>query len=71
MLEAGEATSFEGLGRNEGVGERYVASLVRLTFLSPEQTKKLVEGRQPPHVDLAYLRRRDIPLGWQDARLGF
>ncbi len=70
LLEAGEFKSFEALGRNEGIAERYVASLVRLTFLSPVITQKLVEGRQPAHIDLAYLIRRDVPLNWQDTRLG-
>lgn len=70
MLEVGEATSFESLGREVGVGDRYIASLVQLTYLSPETTKKLVEGHQPAHVDLAYLTRREIPLSWQDTRLG-
>ena len=70
MLEVGEATSFESLGREEDVGDRYIASLVQLTFLAPEVTKRLVEGRQPAQVDLAYLLRREIPLSWQDTRLG-
>jgi len=53
----------------------YVVDPVRLSYLAPDITQAILDGRQPPGVTadkllLAYSR---LPLAWQDQRtlLGF
>jgi len=53
----------------------YFTRLVRLSFLAPDLTKAIVEGRHPPELTARRLMRdtREIPVLWEDQRkaLGF
>ncbi len=53
----------------------YFTRLVRLSFLAPDITKAIVEGRHPPELTARRLMRdtRQIPVLWDDQRraLGF
>ncbi len=52
----------------------YFTRLVRLTFLAPDITRAILEGRHPPTLTAAKLKEASrLPLGWQEQReiLGF
>ena len=46
----------------------YEGRLLRLAFLDPALQRDIVAGRQPPHINLERLMKRDIPLGWSRQR---
>jgi hypothetical protein len=58
MLEQGGATSFEELGRIEGLSERYIAGITNVAFLSPKVTRMILSGTQPASLDLAELLKQ-------------
>jgi DNA invertase Pin-like site-specific DNA recombinase len=48
------------------VDERYVASIIELSFLSPEFTRSILNGTQPRETTLQWLlTRADLPLEWR------
>jgi hypothetical protein len=65
---------FAALAKREGVSPSYFTRLVRLSFLAPDITQAILEGRQPsdmtPNKLLAHSR---LPLAWHEQRtlLGF
>ncbi len=59
---------------SEGVHHSYVSRLIRLTFLSPEITEAILDGRQPIGLTAAKLMRVSrLPLEWraQQQAIGF
>ena len=65
---------FTALAKREGVSPSYFTRLVRLSYLAPDLTEAILDGRQPP--DLAadkLLAHSRLPLGWHEQRtvLGF
>jgi hypothetical protein len=64
MLLAGKAKSIEDLSRQAKKHRGDIWPILRLAFLSPEITRAILEGRQPPHFSLARLLASDIPLSW-------
>ena len=60
--------------KSQGVSPSYFTRLVRLSYLAPDITQAILDGRQPPDLSsdklLAHSR---LPLAWQDQRnlLGF
>ena len=65
---------FAALAKREGVSRSYFTRLIRLSYLAPDITQAILEGRQPrdltPDQLLAHSR---LPLAWQEQRtlLGF
>jgi hypothetical protein len=62
------------LARHHGVGDSYISRLFRLTFLAPDITKAILEGRQPPELTgVRLMRDTRFPLNWEEQRrvLGF
>jgi hypothetical protein len=67
-------TSLAAVARHEGLTGSYVTRLLRLSFLSPDITRAILDGRQPPDLTAARLIRASrLPLVWdqQKAVLGF
>ncbi|OGL64941.1 MAG: hypothetical protein A3J27_01085, partial [Candidatus Tectomicrobia bacterium RIFCSPLOWO2_12_FULL_69_37] len=63
-----------GMTKRWGTGRCYVMRLLRLTFLAPDITKAILEGRHPKDLTAARLMRSTrFPLGWREQReaLGF
>ena len=52
-LAQGEGVPFAALAEREGVSRSYFTRLVRLSYLAPDITQAILDGRQPP--DLRYL----------------
>src|ERR1700730_6187981 len=73
-LTQGEGVPFAALAEREGVSRSYFTRLVRLSYLAPDITEAILDGRQPPDLTaeklLEYSR---LPLAWHDQRtvLGF
>ena len=71
MLESNLYTSVRDLAKAEGINESYLCRTLRLTLLSPKLTETILDGRQPPSLDLKTLMTA-IPANWneQQAALG-
>src|SRR6266404_2806074 len=73
-LAAGEGVPFAALAQREGVGRSYFTRLVRLSYLAPDITQAILEGRQPRDLTAEKLLAHSrLPLAWHDQRivLGF
>jgi hypothetical protein len=73
-LTQDDGVAFAALAQREGVSRSYFTRLVRLSYLAPDITQAILDGRQPrdltPEKLLAHSR---LPLAWHDQRivLGF
>src|ERR1700730_3504745 len=73
-LAQSEGVPFPVLAEREGVSRSYFTRLVRLSYLAPDITEAILDGRQP--LDLTaekLLEQSRLPLAWADQRtvLGF
>lgn len=53
---------------------QYFCSLLRLSYLAPDITAAILDGRQPAHLNRQYLARvNNLPIDWASQReiLGF
>lgn len=64
MLESGEFASISELAAREGIAFTYMARLMRLSLLSPENVVVILEGKQGPEVTLARLLE-PFPVEWE------
>jgi site-specific DNA recombinase len=67
-------TPFAALAKQEGVSPSYFTRLVRLSYLAPDITQAILDGRQPSDLTAdKLLAHSRLPLPWQDQRtlLGF
>jgi site-specific DNA recombinase len=65
---------FADLARREKLNRSYYSRVVRLTYLAPDITRAILEGRQPPNLTAArLLEHSGLPLAWPEQRkaLGF
>ncbi len=73
-LAEGEGVPFAALAQREGVSRSYFTRLVRLSYLAPDLTQAVLEGRQPRDLTTEKLLAHSrLPLAWHDQRivLGF
>jgi site-specific DNA recombinase len=73
-LAEGEGIPFAALAHREGVGRSYFTRLVRLSYLAPDITQAILDGRQPRDLTAEKLLGHSrLPLAWHDQRivLGF
>ena len=73
-LAQGEGIHFAALAQREGVGRSYFTRLVRLSYLAPDITQAILDGRQPRDLTAEKLLEHSrLPLAWYDQRiaLGF
>ena len=69
-----DGVPFAALAKREGVSPSYFTRLVRLSYLAPDITEAILDGRQPPDLTAdKLLAHSRLPLGWheQKAVLGF
>jgi hypothetical protein len=65
---------FAALAKRERVSPSYFTRLVRLTYLAPDITEAILDGRQPRDLTAnKLLAHSRLPLGWHKQRtvLGF
>jgi hypothetical protein len=73
-LAHGEGVLFAALAEREGVSRSYFTRLVRLSYLAPDITQAILDGRQPRDLTAEKLLAHSrLPLAWHDQRtvLGF
>ena len=51
-LETGEAATIQDIADAEGISDRYVGRMLRLSYLAPAVLDKLLIGRVPPSVSI-------------------
>ena len=73
-LAQSEGVPFAALVEREGVSRSYFTRLVRLSYLAPDITQAILDGRQPNDLTAEKLLEHSrLPLAWHDQRtvLGF
>jgi DNA invertase Pin-like site-specific DNA recombinase len=73
-LVQSDGVAFAALALREGVSRSYFTRVVRLSYLAPDITQAILEGRQPRDLTAEKLLQHSrLPLGWHDQRtvLGF
>jgi site-specific DNA recombinase len=64
-LAQGEGVPFAALADREGVSRSYFTRLVRLSYLAPDITRAILDGRQPPDLTAEKLLEHSrLPLAW-------
>jgi hypothetical protein len=69
-----DGVPFTALAKREGVSPSYFTRLVRLSYLAPDITQAILDGRQPPDLTAdKLLAHSRLPLAWHEQRtvLGF
>ena len=64
----------DGIAQSAGVSRNYFTRLVKLSFLAPDITTAIVEGRHPPDLTASRLiNHTRLPFDWKEQRtaLGF
>jgi len=60
---------FAALAKREGVSPSYFTRLVRLSYLAPDITEAILDGRQPHDLTAdKLLAHSRLPLGWHEQR---
>jgi site-specific DNA recombinase len=73
-LVGSDGVPFAALAEGEGVSRSYFTRIIRLSYLAPDITQAILDGRQPPDLTAdKLLAHSRLPLAWQDQRtlLGF
>src|ERR1700738_3243696 len=73
-LARSEGVPFAALAQREGVGRSYFTRLVRLSYLAPDITQAILDGRQPRDLTAEKLLAPSrLPVAWHEQRivLGF
>jgi site-specific DNA recombinase len=73
-LLVSDGVPFAALAKWEGVSPSYLTRLVRVSYLAPDITEAILDGRQPPDLTAdKLLAHSRLPLGWHEQRavLGF
>jgi hypothetical protein len=69
-LILGGGASLREIAKRESVENSYFTRLIRLTFLAPDITKAILDGRQPPGLTATRLMRDTrFPLDWKAQRM--
>jgi site-specific DNA recombinase len=73
-LAGSDGVPFAGLAKRQGVSPSYFTRILRLSYLAPDITEAILDGRQPRDLTAdKLLAHSRLPLVWQDQRalLGF
>jgi hypothetical protein len=67
MLENGTHATIAEIAADERINESYVGRVLRLTLLAPDIVEAILDGWQPPTLQVNHLPRR-FPAEWQMQR---
>ena len=67
MLENGTHATLREIAAAEKINESYVGRVLRLALLAPDIVEAMLNGRQPPQLQLEKLLRR-LPVEWGEQR---
>src|SRR5947207_2295539 len=68
MLENGEFATIEDLAAAETINPSYLGRVLRLTLLAPDIAETILDGGQPPTVQLDVLFK-PFPVEWESQRV--
>ena len=74
LLTSGKMTSIKEIATSEKVDPTHVTRMLHRAFLSPDIVRSILNGTQPVHFDLKFLKQfRALPVDWTEQRklLGF
>ena len=74
LLTTGKVISIKDIASSENVDPSHVTRLLHRAFLAPDIVRAVLNGTQPAHFNLRYLKQfRALPVDWNDQRklLGF
>ena len=69
MLESGRYATIRDLAKAGAINESYLGRILRLTLLSPSIVEAILEGRQPPTLELDSLLKQ-FPVAWDQQTCG-
>ena len=67
LLDGGEYTTINELAAAEKINESYVCRVLRLTLLAPDIVETILDGRQPPQLQMHVLLK-PFPVRWDEQR---
>ena len=68
-LVGSDGVPFAALAKRQGVSPSYFTRLVRLSYLAPDITEAILDGRQPGDLTAdKLLAHSRLPLGWHEQR---
>ena len=67
LLESGRFASVTELAEAEKINQSYLCRVLRLTLLAPDIVEAILDGRQPPGIQLDVLLNRH-PVAWSTQR---
>jgi hypothetical protein len=68
MLEGGRFATVNELAKAENMNSSYVGHVLRLTLLAPDIVEAILNGLQPPTMQLQPLIRKGFPVEWERQR---
>jgi hypothetical protein len=71
MLESGRYATVNELAKTENMNASYVGHVLRLTLLAPDIVEAILDGSQPPTMQLQPLLRNGFPVEWERQRISF
>lgn len=67
LLETGQYATISELAKAEKINQSYLCRVLRLTLLAPDIVEAILDGRQPPDLQLDQLLR-PLPVEWDEQR---
>jgi hypothetical protein len=67
LLEGGHYASVADLAAADKINESYVCRVLRLTLLAPDIVEAILDGRQPPELQMDVLLK-PFPVEWEEQR---
>lgn len=69
LMDCGKYGSIRELCRGEKLSEGYVRRILPLSYLAPDIIESILDGKQPPSLDLKHFTTAELPLSWQQQRV--
>jgi site-specific DNA recombinase len=67
-IEKEQYNSIRALAKAEKCSEKYVRKILPLAYLAPDIIESILEGQQPPKLDLQNFTSRTLPHSWDAQR---
>jgi site-specific DNA recombinase len=74
LITSGKVQSIKEIAEAEQIDQSHITRMINKAFLAPEIIRAILNGTQPPHLTLKYLKQfRALPNDWstQKSLLGF
>ncbi len=68
LIESGQFSSIRQLAKAEKCSEGYMRRILPLAYLAPDIIESILDGNQPPRLNLQYCTTRELPYSWDEQR---